>query len=144
MTNAEIGRHTNLSEGAVRRRIARLQEKGIIVRFTTVTTPLGPEGMVLIRCRPDSTSRVLERVRPLAMEVFETSGEYDLGAILECETMEKLNATLDAVRSSEGVDATLTLIRLSRWIRPGDPSGAAAGVPPARPKKRGPASSRSP
>ncbi len=116
-TNAEVGTRIGLSEGAVRRRIARMRTEGTILRFTAVTRPLGPEGLVLIRCRPGRTASILEHVRNRATEVFESSGEYDLGAIIECGTMEALNVELDTIRSLDGVDATLTLVRLTRWQR---------------------------
>ncbi len=131
-TNAEIGRAVDLSEGAVRRRIAQLVQDGTIVRFTAVTAPLGPEGLVLIRCRPDRTAPILRAVRARASEVFETSGEYDLGAFVECGTMEELNRTLDSIRSLEGVVSTLTLIRLARWSS----AGGTAPAPPRPPAPR--------
>ncbi|EQD51151.1 AsnC family transcriptional regulator [mine drainage metagenome] len=131
-TNAEIGRATDLTEGAVRHRIAQLRADGTILRFTAVTAPLGPEGLVLVRCRPDRTGEILRAVRARATDVFETSGEYDLGAFVECATIEELNRTLDAIRSIEGVDSTLTLIRLSRWSTPD-----ARTARPARSRPRG-------
>lgn len=141
-TNAEVGAKIGLSEGAVRRRIARMRSEGTILRFTVVTLPLGPEGLVLIRCRPGKTALILEHVRARATEVFESSGEYDLGAIIECGTMEALNRELDAIRALDGVDATLTLIRLTRWQRAvGAPAAPAAPPTPARPP---PASARHP
>jgi len=116
-TNAAIGEEVGLTEAAVRRRVARMRANGTIVRFTIVTVPLGPEGLVLIRCRPGSTSDVLRYVRERATEVFETSGEYDVGAFVECSTMEELNQELDEIRSRDGVVSTITLIRLARAMR---------------------------
>jgi Lrp/AsnC family transcriptional regulator of lysine biosynthesis len=136
-TNAAIGEKVGLTEAAVRRRIARMRAAGTIVRFTIVTVPLGPEGLVLIRCRPGSTSEVLRFVRERAIEVFETSGEYDVGAFVECSTMDELNRQLDEIRSREGVVSTITLIRLARAVRipppPPPPVRRAAPDPPASP-----------
>jgi DNA-binding Lrp family transcriptional regulator len=130
-TNAEVGMKIGLSEGAVRRRIARMRSEGTILRFTAVTLPLGPEGLVLIRCRPGRTAQILDHVRQRATEVFESSGEYDLGAIIECGTMDALNRELDAIRALDGVDATLTLIRLTRWQKAGSPNAPPAASPAA-------------
>lgn len=116
-TNAAIGKVVGLTEAAVRRRVARMRTDGTIVRFTIVTIPLGPEGLVLIRCRPGSTSDVLRYVRERSTEVFETSGEYDVGAFIECSTMDELNRELDEIRSLDGVVSTITLIRLARAVR---------------------------
>ena len=113
-TNAALGRRVGLTESAVRRRIERLRRDGIIVRFTLATVPLGPEGLVLLRCRPGRTEAILAKLQAIARETFETSGEYDLAASLDRGTMEELNQELDRIRSWEGVESTLTLIPLSR------------------------------
>ena len=129
-TNAAIGQEVGLTEAAVRRRVARMRADGTIVRFTVVTVPLGPEGLVLIRCRPGSTSEVLRYVRDRSAEVFETSGEYDVGAFIECSTMDELNHELDEIRSLEGVVSTITLIRLARSVRLPIPAESASTRPP--------------
>lgn len=142
ITNASLGDRVGLTEAAVRRRIRRLTSDGTIRRFTIVTVPLGPEGLVLIRCRPGRTSEILRYVRERATEVFETSGEYDVGALLERSSMEELNQELDRIRGVDGVVATLTLIRLAREFRgsgPPEPRG-----PPPRVEEREPPKSRSP
>ncbi|HEV2428783.1 MAG TPA: Lrp/AsnC family transcriptional regulator [Thermoplasmata archaeon] len=148
ITNASLGERVGLTEAAVRRRIRRLTSDGTIRRFTIVTVPLGPEGLVLIRCRPGRTSEILRYVRERAAEVFETSGEYDVGALLERSSMEELNQELDRIRGVDGVVATLTLIRLAREFRgsgPPRPSGTASHARGARtlpipiaPRRRGP------
>lgn len=135
-TNAEVGSKIGLSEGAVRHRIARMRSEGTILRFTAVTLPLGPEGLVLVRCRPGRTASILDHVRGRATEVFESSGEYDLGAIIECATMEELNRELDSIRALDGVDATLTLIRLTRWQRTPAPAAPPATTRPVPSPRR--------
>jgi DNA-binding Lrp family transcriptional regulator len=124
-TNVEVGRAVGLTEGAVRYRIARMIEDGTIQRYTIVTRPLGPEGLVLIRCQAGRTEEVVAAVRTIASEVFEAAGDYDLGASIERATMEELNRTLDWIRAQPGVEATQTLIRLTRFrgrgVEPADP-----------------------
>ncbi len=127
-TNAAIGGLVALTEAAVRRRIARLRADGTILRYTIVTTPLGPEGVVLVRCRPGRTAEILRYVQARASETFETSGEFDLGAVFERPTMEAFNRELDALRSLPGVVSTVTLIRLTRSVRP--PTGPRAAERP--------------
>jgi Lrp/AsnC family transcriptional regulator, regulator for asnA, asnC and gidA len=117
-TNAAIGAAVGLTEAAVRRRIRRLRSDGTIVRYTVVTQPLGPEGVVLVRCRPGRTPEILKSLQAKASEVFETSGEFDLGAVIEQPTMERFNAELDRIRSLDGVVSTVTLVRLTRTVRP--------------------------
>lgn len=130
-TNASVGAKVGLTEAAVRRRVRRLQKDGTIVRFTVVTVPLGPEGIVLIKCRPGRTGEILRDLGATAMEVFETSGEYDVGAVVERSTMDEFNRELDRIRSLDGVVSTVTLVRLTRSVRPSRP-GPGGRVPPTR------------
>lgn len=149
LTNAEIGARVGLTEGAVRYRVARLRADGILLRSTVITRPLGPEGLVLIRCRPGQTAGVVERVRAMSSDLFETSGEYDLAAAVEARSMEEFNAALDAIRALPGVEQTATLIRLTRYVgeeptppasappsAPSPRSGPVPGSPPPRPSAR--------
>ncbi len=115
-TNAEIGERVGLTEGAVRHRILRLREDGVLLRSTVITRPMGPEGLVLVRCRPGATEAVVARLRAMSDDLFETSGEYDLAAIVERRTMEEFNAALDAIRGFPGVERTATLVRLTRFV----------------------------
>ncbi|HEV2166047.1 MAG TPA: Lrp/AsnC family transcriptional regulator [Thermoplasmata archaeon] len=128
-TNGEIGARVGLTEAAVRRRVARLRSDGTIVRFTVVTRPLGPEGLVLVRCRPGRTGEILRFLQDHAVEVFETSGEFDLGAFIEEPTMERFNEELDRLRAVDGVVSTVTLVRLARSIRPTGRSPGSARAP---------------
>lgn len=122
-TNESIGAHVGLTESAVRHRVRALRADGTLLKFTVITRPLGPEGLVLIRCQPGRTSEVVERVRDLASDLFESSGAYDLGATLEAESMEGLNRALDRLRAIPGVQETVTLVRLTRFVRTGAPPG---------------------
>ncbi|MCI4322691.1 MAG: Lrp/AsnC family transcriptional regulator [Thermoplasmata archaeon] len=124
ITNAKLGASLGLTEGAIRHRLLRLQKDQVILRYTVITRPLGPGGLVLIRCRPGATEEVVAQLRSRARDLFETSGEYDLAVSLDRATMEEFNAELDRIRSLPGVQSTLTLIRLTRFVGPG-------GAPPA-------------
>jgi DNA-binding Lrp family transcriptional regulator len=70
-------------------------------------------GLVLIRTRPDRTAAVVRALQGVAEEVFETSGQYDIAALLRCEDMEHLNTRVDQVRAIRGVTGTQTLIALA-------------------------------
>jgi DNA-binding Lrp family transcriptional regulator len=138
--NATIGAQLGMSEGAVRHRVARMVAEGTILRTTVVTRPLGPEGLVLVRCRPGATRQVVERMRHQVVDLFETSGEYDLGANVEAPTMEAFNRALDGIRAIRGVESTTTLVRLTRFMGSGDREDAEverATVRRERPAVRG-------
>jgi DNA-binding Lrp family transcriptional regulator len=127
-TNAHQGKRVGLTGPAVRHRFARLRSDGTIVRYTVVTRPLGPEGLVLMRRRPGRTGEIPKFVKGRASEVFETSGEFDLGAFIEQPILEWFAEELDRLRSLEGVVPTATLVGLARSVR----SPVRAGEPGAR------------
>jgi len=107
----EISRALGLTEGAVRRRIKRLKESGIIKRFT-VETSIEIEGIVLIETETDKTEDVVKKVRGICDKVFEVSGEYDIAALIQAYTIDELNKRIDEIRRLSGVLATKTLIKL--------------------------------
>jgi DNA-binding Lrp family transcriptional regulator len=142
-SNAAIGGDLDLSEGAVRHRIAQMVAQGIVLRFTVITRPLGPEGLVLLRCRPGATRQVVERMRREVDDLFETSGEFDLGASVEAPTMEEFNQVLDRLRAIPGVESTTTLVRLTRFVGDPIPPGGRPG-PNGRARGTGKATRRPP
>lgn len=93
-----------------------MTDDGILLRYTIIARPLGPDGLVLIRCRPGATEQVVDRVRTIADDLFETSGEFDLAASVAAESMEAFNRQLDRIRGLPGVEETATLIRLTRFV----------------------------
>lgn len=107
----EIAKALGLTEGAVRRRIKRLKEHGIIKRFT-IETSVEFEGIILIETEADKTGDVVERVRQICNRVFEVSGEYDIAALIQAYTIEELNRKVDEIRKLPGVLSTKTLIKL--------------------------------
>lgn len=107
----EIARALGLTEGAVRRRIRQLIERGIIKRFT-IETSVELEGIVLIETEADKTESVVKRVKKICDRVFEVSGEYDVAAFIQAYTIEELNRKVDEIRKLPGVLSTKTLIKL--------------------------------
>jgi len=106
-----IAKKVGLTEGAVRRRIKKLQEEGTIRRFT-IETMAEFEGVVLVETEPTMTSSVAARMKKIAARVFEVSGDYDIAAFIQAYTMEDLNRKIDAIRNLPGVLNTNTLIKL--------------------------------
>lgn len=114
MPNVHIGRRIGLTEGAVRNRIRNLVKAGVIKRFTVETRSAGLEALVLIQAVPALTRAVVHRMKRITREVFETSGEYDIAAMLHTKDMEDLNSLVDLVRSIKGVQRTLTLVKMAQ------------------------------
>ena len=115
---ASIGKVVGLSEAAVRQRVQRLIESGVM-QVVAVTDPLemgfARQAMVGIR-----VSGPLEPVADRLAELDEvdyvviTAGSYDLLAEVVCETDEHLLELISGeIRTIEGVVATETFMYLS-------------------------------
>jgi len=76
----DIGKAVGLSEGAVRRRVRKLIEKGIIRKFT-IETQSGAEAIVLIKTDPAFTREVSRKLKRIAEKIFEVSGDFDIARI---------------------------------------------------------------
>ncbi len=106
-----IAESVGLTEGAVRRRIGKLTEEGIIKRFTIETTE-ELEGIVLVETEPTRTSDATAKIRKIATRVFEVSGNYDIAALIQAYTMDELNRKIDEIRNLSEVLNTNTLVKL--------------------------------
>jgi len=111
MKYVNIAKKVGLTEGSIRRRIKKLQEDGVIKRFTIETTAEF-EGVVLVETEPTMTSSVANNMKKIATRVFEVSGDYDIAAFIQAYTIDDLNRKIDAIRNLPGVLNTNTLIKL--------------------------------
>ncbi|KYH41258.1 MAG: transcriptional regulator [Candidatus Bathyarchaeota archaeon B63] len=107
----DIAKKVGLTEGAVRRRVKKLHESGVIRRFT-VEAMTEFEGVVLVETEPTMTGDVAEKMKKIASRVFEVSGDYDIAAFIQAYTIDDLNRKIDAIRNLPGVLNTNTLIKL--------------------------------
>lgn len=112
-----IADEVGLSEAAVRRRVQRLRESGII-QIVAVTDPLqlgfNRQAMVGVRVEGD-VRRVAEKVAAVdeVDYVVMCTGSFDLLAEVVCEDDERLLYVLnDAIRSIPGVRSTETFLYL--------------------------------
>lgn len=108
----KIARAVNLTEGAVRRRVKKLVEQGVITKFT-IETRVDVEGVVLVRTDPTETRDVALQIKGISDKVFEVSGDYDIAALIQVQTMDELNSKVDRIRKLPSVWNTNTLIRLT-------------------------------
>jgi len=107
----KIAESVGLTEGAVRRRIRRLTEEGVIKGFSVETTAEF-EGIVLVETEPTRTGDVSSKIGKIATRVFEVSGDYDVAALIQAYRMEDLNRKIDEIRKLPAVLNTKTLIKL--------------------------------
>lgn len=111
-SNVTMAKALGVTEGTVRHRIRRMVANRTIRRFTVDAEEIATRGIVLIRTEPNRTPSVVRALRGLADGTFETSGPYDIAALLRCEDIEHLNTTVDQIRAIRGVVETQTLVAL--------------------------------
>jgi Lrp/AsnC family transcriptional regulator, regulator for asnA, asnC and gidA len=113
---AAIGKAVGLSEAAVRQRVQRLQDTGVM-QIVAVTDPLtlGFRRQAMIAIKTDGD---LEKVAAQLAELDEidyvviTAGSYDVLAEVVCEDDEQLLEILSRVRAVLSVTSTETFVYL--------------------------------
>jgi DNA-binding Lrp family transcriptional regulator len=118
-----IGAEVGLSAPAVKRRVDRLVDDGVIERFTAVVDPrqLGwtIEAVIEVFCR-DATSP--ERIRdalavlPEVAAAYTVTGEADAVVHLQVTDTPHLEATIERIRDEPFVARTHSVVVLSRLI----------------------------
>lgn len=108
----DIGSRVGLSEGAVRRRVKKLVEEGIIQCFT-IETKSEVEAIVLIKTDPAKTREIAETVKSMSEKVFEASGDFDIAAFICASTLDEVNKIVDGIRGLPSVLSTSTLIKMA-------------------------------
>lgn len=115
----DIGKNVGLSEGAVRMRIKKLMESGIIKKFTVETAlPEQAKALSLISISPSiPTSKIsaLLKETPNVERVYEITGEYDVAVVISAEDIAEVNECVERIRKMEGVMNTNTMIVLKSW-----------------------------
>jgi Lrp/AsnC family transcriptional regulator, regulator for asnA, asnC and gidA len=114
---ADIGKHVGLSEAAVRQRVQRLTDAGVM-QIVAVTDPmqLGFTRQAMIGVRVSGDVReVADRLAeiPAVDYVVMTAGTFDLLAEVVCENDDDLIELLNGeIRRTPGVTATETFVYL--------------------------------
>ncbi|MDI2098979.1 Lrp/AsnC family transcriptional regulator [Ruicaihuangia caeni] len=120
----DIGAVVGLSASAVKRRVDRLVETGVIRAFTIEVDPavdgLVVEAYVELFCRgtvaPDELRRLLSTV-PEVVDAGTVTGSADAVVHLRARDIPGLEDALERVRVAPNVDHTRSAIVLSRLIK---------------------------
>lgn len=114
---AEIGKAVGLSEAAVRQRVQKLTDAGVM-QVVAVTDPMQlgfyRQAMIGLRCSGD-TRAIADKLSSLeAVDyVVLTAGSFDIMAEVVCESDEDLiNLLNEQIRKLEGVVSTETFVYL--------------------------------
>lgn len=113
MSFTKISAKTGLSESAIRRRIKKLVNSGIIKKFTIQTKQTGLGAIVWVSViNPPSLPEISKEINklPNVKNVYEVSGPYDICAILRAENIENLNQCVDQIRKIKSIHKTETII----------------------------------
>jgi Lrp/AsnC family transcriptional regulator, leucine-responsive regulatory protein len=129
-TLSDIAGRVTLSTAAVKRRIDRLQDNGVITGFTVQVDhgKLGWGIEAFTELRFAGTTNVAEIVQtatrmPEAQSVFTIAGDPDALVRLRVRDMAHLQRTIDEIRRSHRVTGTKTLMVLDSWSRGEDEHG---------------------
>lgn len=112
----EIAKVVNLSEAAIRRRVASLIKTGVISKFT-IETNTGPQAnaISLLSVNPSfPTSEISGRLRKMkgVDSIYEITGEYDIAVIVSGSNIAEINGTIDEIRKLSGIGDTNTVVVL--------------------------------
>jgi len=113
----KIAKQIGVSEAAVRQRVKRLIETGVLKRFT-VETLEETSAIMLISTDPSiptfKISNELKKINGVE-KVYEVAGESDIVVFLSTKNINELNSCVDKAREIEGVIKTNTLMVLRSW-----------------------------
>ncbi|HEU5107067.1 MAG TPA: Lrp/AsnC family transcriptional regulator [Micromonosporaceae bacterium] len=129
---AEIGKVVGLSAPAVKRRVDRLLDTGVLRGFTAVVNPealgWGTEAFVEVHCRGNvSPDRIRARLEPLpeVIAAYTVSGSADAVVHLRAANIHHLEDALEHLRAVDMIDRTESTVVLStlleRSTAPGPP-----------------------
>jgi Lrp/AsnC family transcriptional regulator for asnA, asnC and gidA len=114
---AEIGKAVGLSEAAVRQRVQKLTETGVL-QIVAVTDPMQlgffRQAMIGIRCSGD-TREIAQKIAALSETdyVVHTAGSFDILVEVICENDDEFIELLNSkIRSLPGVTSTETFVYL--------------------------------
>jgi len=119
MPKARLGKKVGLSEPAARRRVANLERRGVIRRFTIdIEEKAAVQSLLFVNVNPHVPSEKV--VSELAKfegvgSMWELSGDIDFSLLLSAPDMETLNSRVDAIRNLPAVVGTKTSILMKRW-----------------------------
>ncbi|MCP2252962.1 DNA-binding transcriptional regulator, Lrp family [Prauserella aidingensis] len=120
---AEIGKEVGLSAPAVKRRVDRLLDDGVLRGFTAVVDPealgWGTEAFVEVHCQGNvSPGRIRSHLEPLpeVVAAYTVSGAADAIVHLRASDIHHLESALERLRGLEIIDRTVSTVVLSTLL----------------------------
>lgn len=104
-----IAQQLGTSEGTIRARVKKLQQDGVIKRFTVKTAGKGVKALIEVKVETGvHTSDVSAQVAKWKSveQVWEVSGENDIVVLVNCAGTEELNDLVERIRALKEIKAT--------------------------------------
>ncbi|GAD51789.1 transcriptional regulator trh3, AsnC family [Halarchaeum acidiphilum MH1-52-1] len=115
----EIGDELGVSEGTIRNRVERLQEEGIIERFTVSTSTGNVKAMIEVDVAVDvDTHAVGDQIAewPEVDFVWQVSGELDIVVVVDAKNTGRVNELITKTRELDDVTTTKTRLILDETL----------------------------
>ena len=116
----DIGRHVHLSAPAVKRRVDRLEQDGVILGYTAIVSPpvfgWHAEAFVDLYCDGKMPADAIKRAvvdEPRVVAAHTVAGEASALLHVMARDTKDLEQVLERIRSTEGVTRTVTEVVLS-------------------------------
>ncbi|MBZ2168665.1 MULTISPECIES: Lrp/AsnC family transcriptional regulator [Marinobacter] len=120
---SDLARELHVSRSTVQNRIAKLEASGVIRGYSVMLGGEFSENLVeahvsikVLQKLTAKTNLELEDISQVA-QLFAVSGEYDLIAIVQAQSLEELSAVLDEIGNLEGVERTNSAVVLETRFR---------------------------
>ena len=104
-----IAKQLGTSEGTIRARVKKLQQLGVIKRFTVKTAGKGVKALIEVKVETGvHTSDVSSQIGKWkgVEQVWEVSGDNDIVVLVNCGATEELNDLVERIRSLKEIKAT--------------------------------------
>lgn len=108
----EIARKLKIGETAVRYRVRKLRKRGVITRFIALLDPrkigLAITAIVMANVNPAELDKTAEQLASFgeSHHIFQSTGEYDLIAIVHAKDMTHLNQLMKKIKALPGIRNT--------------------------------------
>lgn len=110
----DIAEKVDVSEGTVRNRVEKLQETGVIEKFTVkIQENKDFQAFVSVTVSTEQDFDEVTSSFPESAEIYEVAGDIDLIVKISGKNSSEINDAVDEIRAVDGVESTKTYMVLS-------------------------------
>ena len=120
----DIGGYVHLTAPAVKRRVDRLEEEGVLLGYTAIVDPQAfgwhAEAFVDLYCEGRMPGAAVKRAvekEPGVVSAHTVAGEASAMLHVRARNTKDLEDTLERIRSTDGITRTVTEVVLSTLLR---------------------------